>query len=92
MVQREGFDIQRYYDLAQVIYGNQAHEGELHRIPLTEKYLNHCFTVAGFQEGKMGTYYKGVKSPKMGEFTFHKKFIKKGAVLRNDTIFAEVIK
>jgi SAM-dependent methyltransferase len=36
--------------LAEVIYGNQAHEGEFHRSPITPDLLNYLFQLCGFEQ------------------------------------------
>lgn len=86
------FNPKEYYEMAQVVFGNQAHEGESHKTPITEHFLNYLCVKTGFTNGKIGVYYKGAKVPSFGEFRFHKRYIKKGAVMRNDTIFADCIK
>jgi ubiquinone/menaquinone biosynthesis C-methylase UbiE len=86
------FDLKHYFNIAQLIYGNQFHEGELHRTPINDQFLNYLLVKSGFTNGTIYVYYKGTKAPRFGAFRFHKRYIKKGAVLRNDTIVAECTK
>lgn len=69
------FDLQLYREAAEVIYGNQAGEGEFHCTPFTPDFMNYCIVAAGFKEGTMNIQFRG-------------SAIDKG-FLRNDTLIAE---
>lgn len=90
------FDLERYVNIAETIYGNQAHEGEFHRCPITPEFMDYCLGAAGFRKGGVGLYRKGIATPQIGEFnipeSIKKKHKKKKTVLRNDTIIVEVEK
>jgi len=84
------FDPKKYYDVAEVIYGNQyGHsEGEVHRCPFTQQFLNYILNGAGFYKGEMYTIPKGVKLPKVGTVDPPHK----NSVARNDLLYAIIEK
>ncbi len=43
-------DFQHYGNVAEVIYGNQTHDGEFHRCPMTPDFMNYIHRVAGFRD------------------------------------------
>ncbi len=43
------FDFEKYHDLMEVIYGNQHHDGEYHKIPFNKDFLSKCLIVVGFK-------------------------------------------
>jgi predicted SAM-dependent methyltransferase len=49
-------DQEKYLQLTQHIYGNQMHEGESHKTPMTPQFLNACMSVAGFKEWKCSVF------------------------------------
>lgn len=90
------FDPKRWFDVAQTIYGNQAHEGEYHRIPLNQPSMNYLLAQAGFTDGLVGIFRAGSPAKEFEakfELNTPEQFMKKGKrVLRNDTLFIEVTK
>jgi predicted SAM-dependent methyltransferase len=85
------FSYKEYIKVAQTIYGNQMGEGEVHKTPFNARVLTNLLGEAGF-DGTVMLYKKGMPAPQLGEFIPHKSYVKKGAVLRNDTLYAEVKK
>ena len=95
MVVNPPFNPEAYLDLAEVIYGNQLAEGEMHRCPITPEFINFILTSVGF---KKGTIYIARKGTPISAVTFLKEFsldlfhrtkIKKSSVFRNDNIVVE---
>lgn len=82
------FDLNRYVDVMETIYGNQMHEGEFHKTAMTPDFLNWCLITAGFQKGELTVYPKNASVPKIGS----KPKGKPGAVFRNDQLVAKVVK
>jgi predicted SAM-dependent methyltransferase len=80
------FDIQKYAEVMETIYGTQVHEGEFHRCAFTIPFLNFCVLTAGFTKGDFEIHYKGTKMPQIGELSAAK------GVLRHDIIIANLIK
>jgi len=86
------FDPKRWFDIAQTIYGNQAGEGEFHRIPLNYQSVNFILNQAGFTKGSIGVFRAGSKATDF-ENNFelkipdaYKKYPDEKRVLRNDTL------
>lgn len=92
MTVNQDLDLKQYQDIADTIYGNQVHDGEFHKTPFNVKFMNYCLVQAGFVDGVIGVYKKGIKTPKMGEFTIPHDPNRGKTVLRNDTIYVEVTK
>lgn len=91
MVANGVFDVKQYYDIAEVIYGNQYGDSdvaEYHKCPFTKDFMNHVLTQAGFSKGNLFILPKGAKVPTIGTV----KPIKKNAITRNSLLIAEVIK
>jgi predicted SAM-dependent methyltransferase len=92
------FDPKRWFQVAETIYGNQAHEGESHKIPLNVNSMNWIIVQAGFTKGFIGLHRAGSKATKFEDkfqLKVHKSFIKypeNKRVLRNDTLYIEVEK
>lgn len=81
------FDVQKYAEVMETVYGNQVHEGEVHRCAFTIPFLNFCVLTAGFVKGDFAIHYKGTKIPPIGELG-----ASTGGILRNDIIIATLIK
>jgi SAM-dependent methyltransferase len=81
------FKPDEYINISEVIYGNQWHQGEFHQCPFTPSFLNYCLTQAGFTKGVIAIIPKHAKLPKIGSAE-----IRKGAVARNDLLYAEITK
>jgi predicted SAM-dependent methyltransferase len=87
------FNLKQYVEIAQTIYGNQAHNGEFHQVPINPQFINYCITAVGFKEGFVGVYRRNTPVKQLGKFSFPKKLRKKGkTIFRNDTIYVEVKK
>lgn len=81
------FDMVRYSEVTQGIYGNQLAPAEFHRCPFNPKFLDAVLTTVGFRDGSMYTLPKGTKSP-----IIHGIQTPDGFVLRHEHIFAECFK
>lgn len=90
MITQGTFDPEQYRNVAEVIYGNQYgdSEGEVHRCPFTQTFMNYVLNGAGFMKGEMFILPKGAKIPKIGTVNPPSK----DSVARNDLLIAEVIK
>jgi len=75
--------------LAEEIYGNQFHEGEYHRAPMSPGYLNYVLQMCGFLNYTLTKYSANAEIP-----TEIPGIIKKGLHdrFRNDMIIADIIK
>jgi len=84
-------DMERYINVAEEIYGNQAggaNGGEIHMCPFTYEFLNLILAESGFKEGIIGIIKQGTPVPTIGTV----KPITKNSVCRNDLLYAEVKK
>ncbi len=83
------FDTENYLDLLEVIYGNQAGngEGELHKAGFNYNFLNLCMRNAGFKKYKIERYERGNMHPDLdGYFGFVKDNMLRSAVFVVDAI------
>lgn len=81
-------DFETYYSLAQVIYGNQAHEGEYHRCPITPDFLFNGLRLLGFERIEISIYPMHKAVPKgIPGVEYSPK-----AVNRTDNLVAEAFK
>ncbi len=83
-----------FYDLTEIIYGNQASEGEFHCVPINPAYAYALFRNAGFEEEKIEIriYPKGVHCDLPDLQTSGPKELKKNLVLRNGMLVISAIK
>lgn len=81
------FDLQRYTEVMQTVYGSQRWTGDEHRSCMTTDYLNYCLVQAGFKQGGLTRYYKGTPIPKIGS-----EPAKPDMGFRTDILVAEVKK
>ncbi len=91
MTAQPPFDLGRYIDIAEVIYGNQvggANQGEIHMCPFTPDFMNYILVQSGFKNGIIGILKRGDPVPKIGTI----KPITKHAVCRNDLIYVEAVR
>lgn len=86
------YSYDKYLDLAEVIYGNQLEEGEMHRVPITPEYMNDMLTRAGFKEGKL--WIAGRGSPVKNVSFLDRNFFHKSqkSVFRNDNLIIDITK
>lgn len=83
------FDPEKYHDVMETIYGNQAGEGEgeTHRTAFNMKYFNHLIVGAGFKEGDI------ILAKKFSQIRDFGELIKaNGRVYRYDNLLCEVTK
>ncbi len=91
MITQNEFDIKKYYDVAEPIFGNQYanNPGEVHKCPFTPLFMNYVLIAAGFKSGS-GTIYlvpKGTLIPKIGTLPADNK-----KAARNNLIVVEIKK
>lgn len=89
MIIERKFDPDKYVKIMETVVGNQiGGEGEIHKCLFNVDFLNFCLVSSGFTNGVIETHYKGAHMPKIGELGV----VKKGRVLRNDTLVAYMTK
>lgn len=81
------FDVDRYIDVMETIYGNQLAKGEFHQCALTPQFMDYCLGFAGFNKGKMFVVPKYAKLPAIGSEKFNPK-----SVARYDILVVEITK
>jgi len=87
MVSNPPFNPEEFLDLAEVIYGNQLADGEMHKCPITPEFINFILTAVGFK----GSVYIARKGAKVAEVKWLVP-LTKNAVFRNDQIIVEAEK
>jgi SAM-dependent methyltransferase len=87
MVSNPPFNPSEFLDLAEVIYGNQLADGEMHKCPITPEFINFILTAVGFK----GSVYIARKGTKVSEVKWLVP-LKKNSVFRNDQVVVEAIK
>ena len=79
-----------WWDLVEVIYGNQIHAGEFHRAAFNPRYLAHLLLTAGFPRPiTIRVFPTGCGDPPPFE---HTRGLHKDMVARTEMIYAEVTK
>jgi predicted SAM-dependent methyltransferase len=81
------FDLERYQDVMETVYGSQRWKGDEHRSPMTVEFLNWALINAGFKDGGFIKYAKNTPIPKIGTERARPKM-----AFRTDMIVAEVTK
>jgi SAM-dependent methyltransferase len=81
------FDPVRYGDMAQVIYGSQVAEGEVHRSPITPAFFHYYLGSMGLKDGKIAMYKKGHET-----IDYPGKRKKKDEVYRCGVVHVDLIK
>jgi SAM-dependent methyltransferase len=81
------FNLERYQDVMETVYGSQRYPGDEHKSPMTYDFLNWALVTAGFKKGEFIKYSKGTPIPKIGT-----EKARKDMVFRNDMLIAEVVK
>lgn len=84
------FDPKAYNDVAETIYGNQAAAGEIHLCPFTPTFMDYVITQAGFSKGTVAIVRKNTLISALPEPI--SRMGSKGAIVRNDLLYAEVEK
>lgn len=74
-----------YYDLQEVVFGNQIGNGEFHRAALTPRYMHYLMTRVGFKDIQFQIYPVGC--PTQPEMYAQRKW-PKGAVIRAEEFIA----
>lgn len=60
------FNLEKYQDVMELVYGSQRWLGDEHRSPMTTDFLNWALVKAGFEKGGFTKYPKGTPVPKIG--------------------------
>jgi SAM-dependent methyltransferase len=84
------FNLKVYKDWMEVIYGNQAHEGEFHNIPFNPDFLGRLLFHAGFKVDKIKMVIYPMYSPQHPPSQTAKH--PKDTVQRSEMIWVEAIK
>ena len=88
MISNPPFNPVEFLDLAEVIYGNQTSDGEIHKCPITPDFLNFILTSVGFKKGAIYIARRGTKVSLVKWLVP----LTKNAVFRNDQIILEAEK
>lgn len=81
-------NLETYFNLMEIVYGNQSNVGEFHKTPYTPFFLGHMLEQAGFKKIKMSLFPAGCSD--IPPYKAHKW--PEGAVMRNEMIWIEAIK
>lgn len=82
------FDLAQYQNVMETAYGNQQHEGEFHKVCMTNDFLNWALVNAGFNSGTITKLPKNTPIKRVGGMFKPKKEM----VYRNTQLLAEVTK
>ena len=85
----ENSNINDYIYIAQELYGNQIHNGEFHKCPMTVKLLKWFLTQAGFTGGTVAVFPRNEPIPKKG-VGLASNIGGKMLVWRSETIFLKL--
>lgn len=86
-ISKDSFNPVMYHWVAETVYGNQHHEGEFHKAPMSPQYLNYLLLMVGFNKFDMIMCPAGGKLP-----DFPGIIMAETGMLRNDQIVADVTK
>ena len=81
------FQPELYQWYSEVIYGNQNHEGEYHRSPMSAGYLNYILNMVGLKKHQLILHAKNSPVPQYPGINYPPK-----TILRNAQIVAEITK
>jgi len=81
----------KYYNLMEIIYGNQSYGGEYHVIPFNPQFLALLLSQAGFDLNKVVMSICPMGSGDIGKKLKTQKWVK-NAVVRSEMIWVEAIK
>ena len=82
----KGFNPYTFLYTSEVIYGNQLHEGEYHRTPMSPGFLSYSLKMAGFRNFKM------IGHPQYGDCPNYPGCASVGHTLRQAEIVCDIIK
>lgn len=85
----ENSNINDYIYIAQELYGNQMHDGEFHKCPMTVKLLKWFLAQAGFTGGTVAVFPRNEPIPKKG-IGLASNVSDKMLVWRSETIFLKL--
>lgn len=83
---QQGFNPFTYLYTSEVVYGNQLHEGEYHKTPMSPGFLNFAIKMAGFRQVRM------VMHPQFGDAPEYPGVRSAGKTLRQGEIVCDIIK
>lgn len=89
-VKDKPFDPKWFYELNEIIYGNQATFWEIHRAVLTPQYFDHLLKLLAFSQYKITLFAKGQRPPTI--LTHPDNEESRHSVLRSDEILIEAFK
>lgn len=82
------YDPMKFRWFAEVVYGNQAHEGEYHRVPMTPRFLHESLRTAGLKNNTIVFWPAFQKVP---DYLGMRPY-SPNAKLRNAQLVADIIK
>ncbi len=82
------FDPMKYRWFSEVIYGNQAHEGEYHKTPMSPRYMHEVLRTAGLKDNVITFWPAFGEVPKFPGMRPYAP----NATLRNAQLVADIIK
>lgn len=82
------YDPMKFRWFAEVIYGNQAHEGEFHQTPMTPRFMHEALRTAGLHKNTITFWPAFQKIPELPGMRPYAP----GATLRNAQLVADIIK
>lgn len=80
------FNLQKYVEWSEVIYGTQADDGQYHKTPFTKEFMELCLRLAGFTKYEVRIVPRGQKAPP--EY----RDMQEGTVVRSDMLVAHAWK
>lgn len=83
-----GYDPMKYHWFSEVIYGNQEHEGEFHKTPMSARYLDYNLNAVGLHNHKILFWSANGTIPKYPGMRPYSE----GAKLRNAQLTVDIIK
>lgn len=90
-MEQGGFHAVTHRWISEMVYGNQLHEGEYHRAPMSPSYLNYVLQMCGFTNYKMSMWPAGAVPPNQKDFPGF-ILLAPHNVIRNDMIIADITK
>jgi ubiquinone/menaquinone biosynthesis C-methylase UbiE len=82
-----------YHNISEIIFGNQMHEGEFHKVPLNPSYISYLMKQAGWYDFKIEIYPRGNSSfPDLETNASPHRYINEPFYHRQDSIYVEAVK
>ncbi len=83
-----GYDPMKYHWFSEVVYGNQAHEGEFHKTPMSARYLDYNLSAVGLGRHEILFWPANGAIPKFPGMRPYSE----GAKLRNAQLTCDIVK